>query len=133
MGLFKRKPAGEEAIVNVKSQVFDASNAEGLREEIMGALKEHGIDPTSGQMINATDVPGLQSEILGALGEHGIDMEKIAAAQQAAFSAFTGAAEPDDDPVAQLAKLAELHKKGVLSDYEFATAKEKILNQNWDQ
>lgn len=52
---------------------------------------------------------------MGALGEHGIDVEKItAAAQQAAFGALSGASEPDD-PVDQLAKLAELHKKGVLA------------------
>ena len=30
------------------------------------------------------------------------------------------------------AKLAELHKKGVLSDYEFAVAKQKLLGENWD-
>jgi hypothetical protein len=44
-----------------------------------------------------------------------------------------GAAPPEhDDPVDQLAKLAELHKKGVLSDYEFAAAKQKLLGENWD-
>ena len=37
------------------------------------------------------------------------------------------AAAPEEDATAQLAKLAELHTQGVLTDEEFAAAKAKIL------
>ena len=37
-----------------------------------------------------------------------------------------------DDPVDRLEKLAELDKKGVLSDYEFAVAKQKLLGERWE-
>ena len=36
-------------------------------------------------------------------------------------------AAPEEDATAQLAKLAELHTQGVLTDEEFAAAKAKIL------
>ena len=34
---------------------------------------------------------------------------------------------PEEDPTAQLAKYAQLHEQGVLTDEEFAAAKAKIL------
>ena len=37
------------------------------------------------------------------------------------------AAAPEEDATAQLAKLAELHTPGVLTDEEFAASKAKIL------
>jgi hypothetical protein len=36
-------------------------------------------------------------------------------------------AEPEDDDMAKLQQLAQLHTQGVLSDEEFAAAKAKIL------
>jgi membrane protease subunit (stomatin/prohibitin family) len=50
--------------------------------------------------------------------------QQQAAAQQAA----PAAAEPESDPMEQLAKLGELHSSGVLTDEEFAVAQAKILN-----
>src|SRR4051794_22822981 len=96
----------------------------GLREEILDTLKEHGIEPGARQVIDASSVPGLSEEIMGALNQAGI--------WQQAFGATAGAQAEHDDPVSQLGKLAELHKKGVLSDYEFAVAKQKLLGENWD-
>jgi membrane protease subunit (stomatin/prohibitin family) len=50
------------------------------------------------------------------------------AAQQQAPAAPTAAPAPaEDDPIAQVQKLAELHKQGILSDEEFAAAKAKAL------
>lgn len=50
------------------------------------------------------------------------------AAQQQAPAAPTPAPAPaEDDPIAQVQKLAELHKQGILSDEEFAAAKAKAL------
>jgi hypothetical protein len=48
--------------------------------------------------------------------------------QQAAQAPPPAAAEPEGDPMEQLAKLGELHSSGVLTDEEFAVAKAKILN-----
>jgi hypothetical protein len=53
--------------------------------------------------------------------------QQQAAAQQAAPPP-AAAAEPEGDPMEQLAKLGELHSSGVLTDEEFAVAKAKILN-----
>ena len=123
MGRFKKKPP-EGTGVTVQSETIDASNTGDLREEILYTLKEHGIEPGRPQVINAGDVPGLTEEIMGALNQAGV--------WQQAFAGLGAAAPEHDDPVEQLAKLAELHKKGGLSDYEFAVAKQKLLGENWN-
>ena len=48
-------------------------------------------------------------------------------AQQYEQPAPPPAAPPEEDATAQLAKLAELHTQGVLTDEEFAASKAKIL------
>jgi hypothetical protein len=50
-----------------------------------------------------------------------------AAAAQAAAPAAAAPAASDEDPMAQVQKLAELHKQGILTDDEFAAAKAKAL------
>jgi hypothetical protein len=49
------------------------------------------------------------------------------AAQQAAAPPPAAAAPPEEDKFAQLEKLAELNKQGILTDEEFAAEKAKIL------
>src|SRR3954451_1954167 len=113
MGLFKKKPQPEATSIEVHSKRTDASNMTGLGGEIMETLKEHGIEPGKPQVIDASSIPGMSEEIMTALNQSGV--------WQQAFGAMAGVQpEHDDDPVEQLGKLAELHKKGVLSDYEFA-------------
>jgi hypothetical protein len=51
----------------------------------------------------------------------------------AAQRASSGAATSAEDHVAQLAKLAELHEAGALSDEEFAAAKTRILGASGTQ
>jgi hypothetical protein len=123
VGLFRKKPKPGEASIEVHTQAINATGMGDLREEILDSLKEHGIAPGTPQVIDASSVPGLTEEIMGALDQAGV--------WQQAFGAMT-APEEHDDPVEQLSKLAELHKKGVLSDYEFAVAKQKLLGENWD-
>ena len=56
--------------------------------------------------------------------------QDAAAAQAAAPAAAPAAAAPaasDEDPMAQVQKLAELHKQGILTDEEFSAAKAKAL------
>jgi membrane protease subunit (stomatin/prohibitin family) len=55
--------------------------------------------------------------------QHQAEVEE--AKQQGAAQAQ--AAAPAKDVTAELQKLAELHKSGVLSDAEFAAAKQKLL------
>jgi hypothetical protein len=50
-----------------------------------------------------------------------------AAAAQAAAPAAAAPAAADEDPMAQVQKLAELHKQGILTDEEFSAAKAKAL------
>jgi hypothetical protein len=47
----------------------------GLREEIIGIMQQHGLDPESmsGQQVDASAMPAMQQQILEALGKHGID------------------------------------------------------------
>ncbi len=60
--------------------------------------------------------------------------EKYAAQEQEQYEQAAAAAEPaeppaseQDEQVAKLQDLAQLHKQGVLSDEEFAAAKAKVL------
>jgi hypothetical protein len=48
-------------------------------------------------------------------------------AQAAPAAPEAASAEPEDDDMAKLQQLAQLHSQGVLSDEEFAAAKAKIL------
>jgi hypothetical protein len=129
MGLFKRKRDADpielptKTTVSVHSEVVDASNTD-LGEQIRHTLEAAGIQPGHNQVIDAGSIPGLSEEIMAALQQSG--------AMTAAFGSMAVPSEAaGSDPVEQLAQLAELHKKGHLSDYEFAEAKEKILNQSW--
>ena len=60
------------------NQVIDLRGT-GLREEIMGALQQHGIDPDAapGAQINAGDVPGLEEQIMQALENAGVDVSQL--------------------------------------------------------
>jgi hypothetical protein len=49
------------------------------------------------------------------------------AKQQGAAEAMAAPAAPTKDVTAELQKLADLHKSGVLTDEEFAAAKKKLL------
>jgi hypothetical protein len=130
VGLFKKKQPETrpvpETTVSFHSEVVQAGDAGGLKDEILQALQEHGIQPGSGQVIDANQIPGLSEEIMKALGEHGIQMGTFEG-----MTAIPGAAAAEPDPVEQLARLVELHRKGGLSDYEFAVAKQKLLGENW--
>ena len=66
-------------------------------------------------------IPGMSERVQEA-------MEQAKEMQQAWLGNLGSAAH--DDPVDQLARLAELHEKGVLSDSEFDFAKRKLPDQN---
>jgi hypothetical protein len=64
----------------------------GLREQIVGIMREHGIDPDSGEATNvdASNYGDMQSQILEALKQHGLDLGSGA-------TSFNIQAEPDGD------------------------------------
>jgi len=66
---------GMPQISQTDDQVIDLSGSD-LRERILDALRQHGIDPetTAASQIDAGAVPGLQDDILGALKDAGVDL-----------------------------------------------------------
>jgi hypothetical protein len=64
----------------------------------------------------------------GRYQEEAMQQQEPAPVQQAPEQVYAEApAEPEDDAMAQLQNLAQLHSQGVLTDEEFAAAKAKIL------
>jgi hypothetical protein len=130
MGLFKKKPETPETpetTVNTQSEVVDLHGTD-LGEQIRHTLAEHGIEPDSGKVVDASSVPGLSEESLGALNQSGVLQQALGGT-----AVEGGTAASSSDPVDQIARLAELHKQGHLSDLEFETAKQKILDENWQK
>jgi hypothetical protein len=83
------------------------------------------------EVIDASNVPGLREQMEKTLGAYGIAMPNVPSPGLAAGSA-AGPPRPTagrDDPVAKLEKLAELKKQGVLTDAEFQAAKTKLLGE----
>ena len=65
-----------------------------------------------------------------AVGKHAASQQAAAQQQQQAQAQqaqAAPAAAPTKDVTAELQKLADLHKSGVLTDEEFAAAKKKLL------
>lgn len=127
--------AGAPVNVSRSEHSIDARNVAGLREEIIGALRQHGIDPDSPGAVDASSVPGLQDAMLKALQSHGIDVGAIGgiAGQGVTIAGAGGhrAQAPGDADViaAQLKQLDELRAQGVLSQSEYKQQREKLLDQ----
>jgi hypothetical protein len=84
---------GNVEVSEGQSQVIDLRGS-GLREQILEAMREHGVDAEagSGQTIDAGAVPGLQEAILKALAQHGVDPQQPGGASPGAEG--TGGQEP---------------------------------------
>jgi hypothetical protein len=67
---------GNVTIEQGPSQTIDMRGS-GLREEILGIMKQHGIDAEGGsqESINAGDYPDMQRQILEALAKHGVNID----------------------------------------------------------
>jgi hypothetical protein len=73
--------SGNVQISQGQPQVLDMRGS-GLREEIMGIMNEHGIDPASGtanQNIDASAYGNMQQQIFEALAKHGVNANPAAA------------------------------------------------------
>jgi len=81
-------------------------------------------------LLRVAAVAGTASAVSGRVRhnqEQKYAAQDAAAAQAAAPAAASAPAASDEDPMAQVQKLAELHKQGILTDDEFAAAKAKAL------
>jgi hypothetical protein len=65
---------GNVTIEQGPSQTIDMRGS-GLREEIMGIMQNHGIDPDKSAEINAGDYGDMQKQILEALSKHGVNID----------------------------------------------------------
>jgi hypothetical protein len=106
--------------VEQSSQTIDLRGS-GAREQIVKALRDHGIDPDQhGQTINASAIPGLQQAIMSALGQAGVQIPGA--------GGYTGAVgAPQQDPLDQIAHLDEQRDAGQITEAEFEAQKRKLL------
>jgi hypothetical protein len=70
--------------------------------------------------------PGLGDQVLGVLQAQGVDVESLRGQRAEAAASGSG----DDDELARLEKLGQLHASGVLTDAECAEQKAKILGSS---
>jgi hypothetical protein len=104
------------------SQTIDLRGS-GAREQIVQALRDHGIDPDKqGQTINAATVPGLQEAIMSALGQAGVQIPGA--------GGFGGAVgTPQQDPLDQIAHLDQQRDAGKITEAEFEAQKKRLLGE----
>jgi hypothetical protein len=65
---------GNVTIEQGPSQTIDMRGT-GLREEILGIMKDHGLDPDTSGEVNAGDYGDMQKQILEALSKHGVNID----------------------------------------------------------
>lgn len=77
----KAMQTGNFQVIQGQPEAIDLRGALGMREEILDAMRQHGIDPSGGQTnVNAADYQGLQEQIMQVLSQHGIDVGSAGAA-----------------------------------------------------
>jgi hypothetical protein len=65
---------GNVTIEQGPSQTIDMRGT-GLREEILGIMQNHGLEPDVSGEINAGDYGDMQKQILEALSKHGVNID----------------------------------------------------------
>jgi hypothetical protein len=81
------------------------------------------------RVIDARDVPGLREAVLKALSDHGVDLEHAASTAAGESAAPSPAPSGPAHDLELLEHLTELHEAGALTDAEFEAAKRRILSQ----
>ncbi len=119
---------------SVPHQSIDLRNVSGLRDDVMAALRQAGVDPEDPGQVDASAVPGLQESLMKAFASNGIDFEALtgAALGEGAAIAGGGASGPVTDAgavKAQLDQLDQLKAQGVLSDAEYRQQRRRVLDQ----
>lgn len=116
-------PGGEALARALQSALGDASTTTTTRIEVIDQGRK---------VIDARDVPALREAVLKALADHGIDLEDTATGGKPGTSPATGSgttAGQGSSPIGLLEDLAELHRAGALTDAEFETAKRRVLDE----
>jgi hypothetical protein len=127
--------ASGQVSISQAQQSIDLRDVEGLRADVMAAMKAHGVDPEHPGAVDASQVAGLQEAVTKAMEAHGIDLPALSAQ---AWGAMQGGAEfgvPASAPVtndavkAQLQQLDRLRAEGALTDDEYRKERQKVLDQ----
>jgi Short C-terminal domain len=105
------------------SQTLDLRGS-GAREQILGLLRQHGIDPDKpGQQVDASTIPGLQQAIVSLLGEHGVQIPPAGG-----VGGYVGSSAKAD-PIAQIEHLAAQRDAGKITEAEFEAQKKSLLGE----
>jgi hypothetical protein len=108
--------------IEQSSQTIDLRGS-GAREQVLKALREHGIDPDEkGQTINAASIPGLPESILRALGPAGVQIP-------GAGGFGGGISAPEQGPIAVLEQLAKKRDAGEITEAEFEAQKKQVVGE----
>jgi hypothetical protein len=96
----------------------------GAREQVLGVLREHGINPDKpGQTVDASNVPGLREALTNVLkAEFGMHIPN-------AGGFAGGVSAPKQDPLDQVEHLAKQREAGEITDAEFEAHKRRLLDQ----
>jgi hypothetical protein len=94
----------------------------GAREQVLGVLREHGIDPDKpNQTIDASSVPGLRDALTSVLKTaFGVQIPN-------AGGFGGGVSAPRQDPLDQIEHLARKRDAGEITEAEFEAQKRKLL------
>ena len=113
--------ADEEALAN--QYQASATVAGDMGAQIMAALEKSGIDPTKGGTYDLSNLPQARDAVLNALKASGIDV----AHQVAMVAPAVGAIQPTGEPVERMTKLEQLKSAGLISNEEFESNRQRIL------
>lgn len=114
-------PADMTMNVSSMNVPLTAAQSSEAGQAIMAALKEHGIDPSSGT-VDLRSLPGARAAVMKAMSEHGIDVAHMVAMASPAVPI-----QPNQEPVERMSKLKQLHDTGLISDEEYEANKKRIL------
>lgn len=90
-------------------------------EAVMEALREHGIDPSSGN-VDLRQLPAAREAVLRALREHGVD-----AAHQVAAESPATPIEDSGEPMERLLKLQQLKDADLITAAEYDEQRRRII------
>lgn len=100
----------------------------GTATAVSGSVARHQQEKAYGQAQQQAYAAQQQQEAMDAAAAQAVANAQAAQAAQAAPVAAAPAAPAEDDMMAKLTQLAQLHSQGILSDDEFAAAKAKLLS-----
>jgi hypothetical protein len=114
---------GKVQVEQGPTETIDLRGTE-TREQILGVLREHGIDPDKqGQTIDASTVPGLRDALTSVLRTTlGVQIPN-------AGGFGGGISPPRQDPLDQVEHLAKKRDAGEITDAEFEAQKRSLLSE----